>query len=281
MLLGLFPMTWALLAAANNNVKGGLAAAALERAVATGGGPGERVPGPAKRGVTGGAANRMDTMKLGISAALALLLGTSTALLLAACGSATKTVSVAGSPPVSQTASTATHPPGTTSTASTTPAAPAVGSGGGTPAPAGTRTAPEPAFTEKEDSAEGLSAATAVLRAKGFTPTSTSVYHPNQTLRVLIGTRSGSSDGYGQQAFFFVNGRYIGTDAKEPSATVGVISQSDTEVTLAYPLYRKGDALSGPSGGVAKVRFQLNNGQLEPLDPIPPATSATGRLTRQ
>ncbi len=211
----------------------------------------------------------------------ALLLGASTALLLVACGSATKTVSVAGSPPASQTAGTATHPPGTTSTASTAPAAPAVGSGGGTPAPAGTRTAPEPAFTEKEDSGEGLNSATAVLRAKGFTPTGTSVYHPGQALRVLIGTRSGSSDGYGQQAFFFVNGRYIGTDAKEPSATVSVVSQSDTEVTLAYPLYRRGDPLGSPSGGIAKVRFQLNNGQLQPLDPIPPATSTTGRLTRQ
>ncbi len=203
------------------------------------------------------------------------------ALLLVACGSSTKTVSVAGTPPVSQTAGTATQTSSATSTAASTPATTSVGSGGGTPAPAGTRTAPEPAFTEKQDSAEGLSAATAVLRAKGFTPTNTSVYHPDQALRVLIGTRSGASDGYGQQAFFFVNGRYIGTDAKEPSATVSVVSQSDTEVTLAYPLYRKGDELGSPSGGVARVRFQLNNGQLAPLDPIPPASSTTGGLTRQ
>ena len=218
-------------------------------------------------------------MKSSISALVALLLGVSAPALLGACGSSTKTVSVAGAPPVTQT-STAAHAAGSSSTPATTPST-TVGGGGGTPAPATTRTAPEPAFTEKNGVSEGLSAATAVLRAKGFTPANTSVYHPNQALRVLIGTRAGSSDGYGQQAFFFVNGRYIGTDSKEPSASVSVVSQNDTEVTLAYPLYRKGDPLSSPSAGVAKVRFQLNNGQLAPLDPIPPASSASGRPSRQ
>ena len=74
----------------------------------------------------------------------------------------------------------------------------------------------------------------------GYTPNDTSQYHPNQTLRVLVGTRTGSGDGYGQQAFFFVDGRYIGTDTSQPSATrEGRDRQGDTEVTLAYPLYRK------------------------------------------
>ncbi len=218
-------------------------------------------------------------MRSSVSALVALLLGVSAPVLLGACGSGTKTVSVAGAPPTTQT-STGAQAAGTSSTPATTPTT-TVAAGGGTPAPATTRTAPEPAFTEKQDSSEGLSAATEVLRAKGFTPVSTSVYHPDQALRVLIGTRSGSSGGYGQQAFFFVNGRYIGTDSKEPSATVSVVSQSDTEVTLAYPLYRKGDPLGSPSAGVAKVRFQLNNGQLAPLDPIPPASSEGGRPSRQ
>jgi len=75
--------------------------------------------------------------------------------------------------------------------------------------------------------------------SEGFTPNNTSDYHPNQALRVLIGTRTGSGDGYGQLAFFFVNGSYIGTDSSQPSATLRVVGQSDTEVTLAYPLYRR------------------------------------------
>jgi hypothetical protein len=144
-------------------------------------------------------------------------------------------------------------------------------------APGTTRTAPEPAFTQHASSgAEGVSAAAATVLAKGFTPNDTSEYHPDQTLRVLVGTRTGSSDGHGQQAFFFLDGHFLGTDAKEPSASVKVVSQSDTQVTLAYPLYRKGDPPCCPGGGQATVTFQLNNGQLTPLGQIPPADSTNG-----
>jgi hypothetical protein len=93
---------------------------------------------------------------------------------------------------------------------------------------------------------------------------------------VLLGTRTGSGDGYGQQAFFFLDGRYLGTDAKEPSATLKVVSQNDTEVAIAYPLYRKSDPLCCPGGGQRIVHFALNNGKLTPLDPIPPASSSSG-----
>ena len=191
-------------------------------------------------------------MRRGFLLPLAVALGA----LLGGCGGGTKTVSVASSPPEQSTATTATQPT-TTTTTSTSPA-PATTSGA--PNPTTTRTAPEPAFTRQPSTAEGLSGAEAVLQAQGFTARSTSDYHPGQTLRVLVGTRTGS----GERAFFFVAGHYIGTDAKEPSAQIRVVSQSDTEVALAY-------ALSG--GGQATVRFQLNNGKLVPLNPIPPASS--------
>jgi hypothetical protein len=212
---------------------------------------------------------------------LALVLGVSCGALLGACGSSTKTVSVAGTPTVAQTTGTTAKTTSTTSTA-TTPSSttPQTTTNGGAPAPTSTRAAPEPAFTQQEARAEGLSGATALVRAKGFTPNNTSDYHSNQALRVLIGTRTGSSDGYGQQAFFFVNGRYIGTDSNQPSATLRVVAQGDTEVTLAYPLYRKNDPLSSPSGGQRQVSFQLNNGKLVALGPIPPASSTSG-LSRQ
>ena len=207
----------------------------------------------------------------------ALLLGCCTGTVLGGCGSSeTKTVTVASSPaeaPSTQTqASTATTPPTTTATTTTA----TTNTAGGTPAPTNTRTQTAPAFTHEETKSEGLSQAESVLQAKGYSASEASQYHPNQALRVLIGTKSGSSDGYGQQAFFFVNGRYIGTDTKEPSATVKVLSQNDTEVTLAYPLYRPGDPLANPSGGQATVHFQLNDGKLTPLGTIPPANSNTG-----
>jgi uncharacterized protein YceK len=216
------------------------------------------------------------------ASSITLVLCIAGALLLGGCGSSTKTVSAAGEPASSQTTATATQPTTSTATSTTsttttsTTTSPNAGSGGGTPAPGATRTAPEPAFTQQEAHAEGVSAAAELVRTHGYTPNDTSEYHANQTLRVLVGTRTGSADGYGQQAFFFLDGRYIGTDTKEPSATVKVLAQSDTEVTLAYPLYRSGDPLGSPSGGQASVRFQLNDGKLTPLGTIPPANSSSG-----
>ena len=207
----------------------------------------------------------------------ALLLGCSAGAILGGCGSSeTKTVTVASSPAETQStqtqATTATTPPTTTATTTTS----TTNTAGGTAAPTNTRTQTAPAFMHEETKSEGLSQAESVLQSRGYTASETSQYHPNQALRVLIGTKSGSGDGYGQQAFFFINGRYIGTDTKEPSATVKVLSQNDTEVTLAYPLYRPGDPLASPSGGQATVHFQLNDGKLTPLGTIPPANSSTG-----
>jgi hypothetical protein len=211
----------------------------------------------------------------------ALLLGAAGAVALAGCGGSTKTVSVAGAPAEAQTTSappatsTQASPPATTAT-STTPPPTSTAGGAAAPGTTTTRTAPEPAFAQQESHAEGLSEAESVLKARGYTANETSQYHPNQTLRVLVGTSTASGEGPAQQAFFFVDGRYIGTDTKLPSASVTVLSQSDTEVALGYPLYRPGDPASSPSGGQAIVHFQLDNGKLTPLGQIPPASSSTG-----
>jgi hypothetical protein len=206
-----------------------------------------------------------------LTAAVALL----GACALAGCGGGTKTVSassVAGANSGGLTAgaagtarsrstTTATAPSQQDSTAQTT------------------RTAPAPAFTKETSGSQAssgeASGAAAVVKAHGYTPSDTSQYHPNQTLRVLLATRTGSADGYAQQAFFFVGGRYIGTDTSAPSAGIRLVSQGDTEVALAYRLYRPGDPLCCARGGQATVRFQLNNGRLVALDPIPPVSSST------
>ncbi|HEU0250190.1 MAG TPA: LppP/LprE family lipoprotein [Solirubrobacteraceae bacterium] len=190
---------------------------------------------------------------------------------LSGCGSSgTKTVSVAST---LGTSSGVTNPGGvsagqTASTPTTTE------SRQSTPAQ-GTRTATAPAFTKETSGGEGVDQAVAVVKAHGYTPDDTASYHPNQTLQVLVATRTGSADGYAQQAFFFVDGRYLGTDTSTPSAGIKLVSQGDTEATLAYRLYRPGDPLCCARGGEATVRFALNNGRLVPLDPIPPANSST------
>jgi LppP/LprE lipoprotein len=200
-------------------------------------------------------------------------------LTLSGCGSGgTKTVSVSSAAPPGTTAqhtttTGTTHSPKTTTQTNT---ATSTTEGGGKT----TRTTTAPAFAKESTSTEGVNEALAVVKAHGYTAGDTSDYHPDQTLRVLVGTRTGSGDGYGQQAFFFVGGRYIGTDAREPSARVKVVAQSDTEVTLAYPLYLPHDPLCCARGGQATVRFQLNNGRLVPLGTIPPVSSQTG-LSRQ
>jgi hypothetical protein len=209
-------------------------------------------------------------MRRSLPISLASLLGVTLTVLLAGCGASTKTVTVASTPlPAATATTTAPRTSTTTSTpAATTPTSttPPPSEHGGTSSPTTTRTATAPAFTHEGTAAgataEGLSGAEAILQARGYTASAPSEYHPDQTLRVLVGT--GSGEGSGQQAFFFVDGHYIGTDAKQPSASIHVVSQGDTEVALAY-------ALSG--GGQATVRFQLNNGKLVPLGQIPPASS--------
>lgn len=166
--------------------------------------------------------------------------------------------------------SSSTHPASSTSprtvvqTVTTTVAAP-------TPR---TTTAPTPgtggaAAPGGSARAVGLAGARAVLARQGFTPADPSQYHPDQTLRVLVGVRSGSGDGYGQRAFFFVEDRYLGTDASQPSSTIKVVGQDDTDVTLAYPVYRAGAPLCCP-GSTSQVRFALDNGRLVPQGTIPP-----------
>jgi hypothetical protein len=216
----------------------------------------------------------------------ALVLATSAGGVLGGCGSQSNDASVASTPApstgtgattgASTTTSTRSTPTTTTVQTSTASEAPPASAAGGTTTPGGTHTAPEPAFTEQEAHTEGLKEAVGELQARGYTANETSQYHPSQTLRVLVGTNSGA----GEQAFFFVDGRYVGTDTKEPSASIDVISQSDTEVALGYSLYRSGDALSSPSGGRATVHFALNDGKLTALDPIPAASSSTGLSRR-
>ncbi len=208
---------------------------------------------------------------------LPLLLATAAvALATSGCGSSgTKTVSVSSALP-SEGATQRTSTTGTTKSSPTTTTPPGTTtSTNGTGGVETTRATTAPAFTKESTGGEGLGAAVALVKAHGYSAGETSTYRPEQTLRVLVGTRTGSSDGYGQQAFFFVDGRYIGTDTSEPSSSVKVVGQSDTEVTLSYPVYKAGDPLSKPSGEKT-VHFQLNNGRLVALGSIPAASARNG-----
>jgi hypothetical protein len=204
--------------------------------------------------------------------ACALLLSAASALALGACGSGNNAASIATVP--TQPTTPATSPnttPATTPTATVpTTTAPTK------TAPKATRTATAPAFVQTAPPASGpLGAAEGAVSRAGYTVRDPSTYKSSDTLQVLLGVRGTSADPQ-QQAFFFVNGRYIGTDARSPSGSLSVVSTSDTAVTVRYHLYRPSDQGCCPSGGATDVEFALNNGMLTPSSEIPPTTGAAG-----
>lgn len=202
---------------------------------------------------------------------LVLLLGL-TGCLIAACGSGTKVVSASESPARSSakpsrttSSTTGVHASRNTAPTSTT-----------TVTATSTRTSSAPAFAGQESAQHALASAVATVRRQGYTPNDTAQYQPQQTLRVLTATRTGAGAEHEQRAFFFVEERYIGTDASQPSGSLKVLAQGETSVTLGYGMYRPGDSRCCPGGGERSVRFQLDNGRLQALDPIPPARSSSG-----
>ncbi len=103
-----------------------------------------------------------------------------------------------------------------------------------------------------------------------------SIFNPNdpiyQTnpLIVLIGTCTGSADGYCQRAFFFYNGKFVGTDSSDTSIGIGFKWSTENTIALNYILYNKDDSLSSPTGGAATVRFEYDGNTLKVLDKLPP-----------
>ncbi len=218
--------------------------------------------------------------------ATSLALASAAIWLLTGCGAVTKTVTVSSVPPArAPTGPQPTTPSAQRSATTSTSSSPSAQPGSAGPTTSTTRTAAEPQFEQAEgkppaETPAGLAGPLAVLHARGYTAVDTSQYRPDQTLQVLIGTRESAAGDKAQQAFFFVDGHYVGTDAAQPSGQISLVSQGDTEATLAYGLYRPGDPACCPSGGQAHVRFQLNDGQLGAIGTIPPAGSAGGLSRR-
>jgi hypothetical protein len=229
----------------------------------------------------------------------ALGLGTALATLIAACGSSGPSSGTAGvssatsttspttasagavaSATTSRSTSTATSAkqPSTTTTATSTTTA----TTGATPTTATTttttttttRTETAPAFVETNPTSPAaishdLAAALTVLARSGYVALRPATYHAGDTLRVVIGTRTGASAPT-ERAFFFDQTIYLGTDARLPSAQISLLGHSDTEVTLGYAIYRPG--ASTPSS-VRRVHFALDMGLLNALDPLPSAAA--------
>jgi hypothetical protein len=140
--------------------------------------------------------------------------------------------------------------------------------------------APVPTVTQTPTTSTGaLSAAQALVESKGYTPASNTTWERVAGLNVVLGTLTESADGYNQLAFFFYDGRYLGTDTSASSAGIQQAWADDHTIALAYALYHPDDPMCCPTAGAATVRYQWTGNRLRALDPIPSADpgAATSR----
>ncbi len=118
-------------------------------------------------------------------------------------------------------------------------------------------------------------AASKVVDRLGYDPsTAASAWHSDHHLNAIVGILKKSADGKYQRTFFFVDGRYIGTDTAKPSADIGVKNTAADLVTASYGIFQPSDALCCPSSH-RSVRYEWNGSKLVPLDPIPPVATNT------
>jgi hypothetical protein len=117
--------------------------------------------------------------------------------------------------------------------------------------------------------------AVALVRGRGFTPHDTDDFTmpPPNGLHVIIGTTTGSADGYSQQAFFFANGRFIRTDLPSPSAAIQLAWRNRNTIALSYAVYKPNEPMCCPTGGAMIVRYEWTGTKLNALGPIPSAAA--------
>jgi hypothetical protein len=136
--------------------------------------------------------------------------------------------------------------------------------------PATTRTEEAPAFAQQSASSS-LPQAERVVEGAGYVPAETAGYRTEDALRVIIGRRMVGSIPQ-EQAFFFLDRRFLGTDASQPSQSLSFVSATESTVTLSYGIYQPSDPPCCPASRQT-VTFALNNGSLTPQQPLPPLSA--------
>jgi LppP/LprE lipoprotein len=134
---------------------------------------------------------------------------------------------------------------------------------------------PPPAVAEAPPVKPGLTpaqraarrSAVATLDEQGFKPVRIADWHPEHTLRVLIGRDEAGAE----RAFFFVKRRFVGNDDAVASASVRVSSARENGVTLTYRLFGPTDEACCPKGERVKVSFRWQDGTLVPAGEVPPS----------
>jgi LppP/LprE lipoprotein len=136
------------------------------------------------------------------------------------------------------------------------------------PTPQRAEAAPAPAKTGLTPAQKAARrSAVTTLDEQGFKPVRVADWHPEHTLRVLIGRDESGAE----RAFFFVKRKFVGNDDAAASASVRVSAARENGVTLTYRLFGDADQPCCPKGERVKVTFRWRDGTLAPAGEVPAA----------
>jgi hypothetical protein len=174
-------------------------------------------------------------------------------------------------PQTATAASRTTHP---TSKAMPTATTPTTTKPPKSPTTATTTTTAVPQLAAASDSPTvSLVRAEAAVRGMNYTPVANAWYPdsvPGPLLEAIEAVPAGTVVGnQGHKVFFFVSGKYVGTDTSDGSANLEFAFSTGLVVAVNYDLYHPSDPLCCPSAGAKTVRFQWDGSQLHALDAIP------------
>jgi hypothetical protein len=111
---------------------------------------------------------------------------------------------------------------------------------------------------------------TTVVWQKGYEPIA-GAYDGSADLNVILGRgclEMGNAC-HAWRAFFFIDNKLVGSDARDPSALPPeIVDRSDDAITLRYPVYKPGDSYCCPTRS-ADVTFRWDGAELKGLAPLP------------
>lgn len=103
----------------------------------------------------------------------------------------------------------------------------------------------------------------------GSTPNATVQTAAGDTLAAWITTATQSQDGHNQLVFFFLNGKYLGTDTAKPSLEITNAKAVGNSIAVTYPVYKKNDSFANPTGTPVTITYTWNGSTLVPNKPYP------------
>jgi hypothetical protein len=115
----------------------------------------------------------------------------------------------------------------------------------------------------------GLTDAEELVQAKGFRPNPNTTWERPGGLQVILAVAADSGDGDADLAFFFYDGKYLGTDTSSTSAVIQEVWSTGDTIALSYQLYNPDDPMCCPTASAATVRYQWVGSRLIPLDTVP------------